>query len=417
MDDSLERSRCWGGYISEAIRWLISLWLLAGFFLPLTRFGRVSAWSLYVHAMGPGSDFFSTFTALAISWLCLILTPPSRLLPHRVVYCLIGVLVTVATVSQIVEPSDPGGETTRGFLAFGMAMCAARLSFRADKLFEQISVLGALQSMCAIDDWTRQDYATISGHVYRMGGTLYSATDLGLILMISTVASTALLIRAEGCRRIGLLAISTAVNAFGLISTFTISSILGATIAIFFLIFKRFHRLRLNQIAIVLLVASLVLLIRLWGLANLDSSFGSLMGRLHIWSAALAIFAKHKLFGVGIGNVLIVVKDSHGTDILFRDPLNMLLSILVETGILGLCLYLLATWAISATLYSSSDKQASTLAAMWIACLACGTTSTPFLAPGHIQTYVLFSLLLTGTLLLAKSDGEASPDQVPRLTK
>lgn len=237
-----------------------------------------------------------------------------------------------------------------------------------------------------------------SGVFRRAQGVFYEASTLGNVCAFFLVMIAVAFL--QGPKTVGLsrfvLGLGATVLAAALIFSYSRASLGNLAIALLVLGWMNRRRLRLARAAWGMMIAlassaaaayllfpafSQIYWQRLLGsfVYFFEYTEGILSGRLQTWSALLDFLARnpaHALLGIGY-------KTLPYTDYLPRPLIadNMYLSLLVETGVIGLAALLLLNWAILRTAWRARASFCGT----WIFCFWCGQIFQMF--SGDLLTY------------------------------
>lgn len=136
------------------------------------------------------------------------------------------------------------------------------------------------------------------------------------------------------------------------------------------------------------------------------------ISRIDLWRQALITFSEHPFLGVGSGTYIVAIRDASVRD---RNLVhNTFLSVLAETGLIGITLYgIILYLAVKMLMRQQSLLRMAFLSALVVFCLVTSTVSFEM----RIQTWLFFSLLILSANCLqtqetpaaVKSVGDARP--------
>lgn len=96
------------------------------------------------------------------------------------------------------------------------------------------------------------------------------------------------------------------------------------------------------------------LLQRTWSISDMDET--SNKGRWEIWQDSFASVIKYPVFGIGMGNFPLALSEKISTSKMGASAHNIYLDVAVETGIVGMIIFIWLLWKIFEKLFSFSQK-------------------------------------------------------------
>jgi O-antigen ligase len=293
----------------------------------------------------------------------------------------------------------------------GAGLLATRLCGRFRYALVLLLALVLLQEGYAFTAYLHAKHIVVSGTVRRAGGTFDAPNTLGLMAAAALPITCLFLLEPRPlwqralsglclCGLMGLLALSGSRAAA-----------LGLAVATVWMLWKVTEQRRQSPLRSAWfwggITASLgaILFIngmRLWGHINRVSTDRSSLGHLRLWRHGFHVFAKHWLFGAGLGYISLATEDNI-VDYVAYDPENLLLQWLEQFGVIGGVLFLLAVYLVVRAIKGRSLCH-MTLQAMWAATAIVGCFN-PVLATSSMAGGALVGVLLGSTLLLPADSG------------
>ena len=243
--------------------------------------------------------------------------------------------------------------SSAALITFYLVAVSFRITENEFKWVVRLAILGGcLAAMFAVYEYSAGiNWATGSGSsLVERGSLIVGETEvnpdffgLKLIIPISLAVAAFLAARSWWGRLISFCAL--AITVLALLLTMSRSALLSMLVLIIvFLVRLRLYR----RLMPVILLGSVLL-------AAMPASFFRRIqeagetggaGRLDLWKAGLEMFKHYPWVGTGLGNFVIVYQQYAGYSPKFhgfaRNPHNTYLDVLVELGILGLVLFLIA---------------------------------------------------------------------------
>jgi O-antigen ligase len=250
----------------------------------------------------------------------------------------------------------------------------------------------------------------------RFSGNGFNADLLGVYLALGLPIAWHLLMNRRGSVRV-IAAIYFVAAPVGLLLTGTRGSLLAAVVGCAIVpVTLRGFSLRSYALGVVLLVAvalSAALVVpgtnwnRILGITSELTEGGSMAGRKMIWQAAVQVFPERPLLGAGLGAFLPAV-DPLLKSTRMSNAHNLALGLLVEDGILGLCLFAGILVACARTIVRLPPPHRSLWGAVGLTWLVVGIAASP-------ET-VKFTWVLIG-LIAAQSGLPKTVSHVSRIEK
>lgn len=234
-------------------------------------------------------------------------------------------------------------KATGGFALFFLATQSLRERHDIWIVLVAIAATGLIQALATILPVVNG--TTVISDQARATGTLSDPNLFaGYLVLVAALSIAAAL--ALGRRwSVPVAGLVTLIFGMALVATLSRSGWLGFAVALIALAILLPHRRR--QIALIGLAAVAVMLViglagpvagRL-GSAEGGSPLDTFNARVPIWSAAIAMFIQHPVFGIGVDNFGYLI-DSYNSDLGVNQAHDLFLNIAAERGILGVAAFL-----------------------------------------------------------------------------
>jgi O-antigen ligase len=250
--------------------------------------------------------------------------------------------------------------------------------------------------------------SAVYGYETRFSGNGFNANQLGLYLVLGLPIAWHLLMNRRGLVRAAAV-IYFVVAPLGLLLTATRGAFLAGLVA-YTVVPLTLPRLSLRSYALsgvmlILVTLSLALVVpaanweRMLGITNAVAE-GNMSGRTSIWNAALQAFPQRPLLGAGLGAFAPAVgpylQNSHTTN-----AHNLALGLLVEDGLVGVCLFAAVLVACARTIVRSPPPHRALWGVLAVTWLISGLSGSP---ESVKFTWVLFGLIAAQSGLTTISD-------------
>lgn len=396
-------------------RMVISVFLLAWFFLPNTFVASVSPGALfqlisthttYVIDHFLASVFLISVTVLFFCWTTL--RSYTKFVKPRIPLWLPFTSLLVPMLSTFFLSSaytDLKTAVATMMLAIATGLLSAWVAGSIRRASETICFVGLVQAIYTI--WYQRTgfNSLLSGDVHRAGGTFNDPYGVCVLMLLVIPAATVTLISRTNKLPVSLLAMTSLTMAgAALVLTWTRSYIVAAAVALYWL-FTRFSRLRSVSagVTIVLFSICVVAVMHRSGSAIAQTSTErSNESRIVLWQDGIQIFRNNWLAGVGVGELNIKPRARQNTrPIVMNEPKNMILDWLDEYGLTGGIIFAMLIISIASIIRLASDRRyALGVAAGWIAFFIAGLADTPFVTVTHFSGDCAFGFLIGCTQLL-----------------
>ena len=297
--------------------------------------------------------------------------------PRSAVYWALFLFWGSISVLWAVEPSDALRQlaTSAALIVFYLVAVSFRITEDEFKWMVRLAILGGcLAAAFAVYEYSvginwaqRSAQGLVERGSLIVGETEVNPDSFGLKLIIPISLAVAAFLAARTWWGRLLSFCVLAITVLALLLTMSRTALLSLVVLIIvFLVRLRLYRRLLPVVALASLLLAAMPATFFQRIQEAADTGGA--GRLDIWKAGLEMFKHYPLVGAGLGNFVVVYKQYAGFSPKFhgflRSPHNIYLDILVELGILGFVLFLIAIVA-QVRDVSESIKR-SPVSKMWV---------------------------------------------------
>ncbi len=405
--------------------WLAGAWLLCGFLLPNTFWGRISpmtptAAKAAAAVISPSLWIVWLLACTAFfGWYLVRPAPNARsgfLLSLWVwTGTYIGLFVFQA-ISLTLSRKGGANPSIGVLLPLFCGLVAARLCRSRETTLRLVTLLAIIQALYALVSLKSGVHVVSENAASQAGGTFDDPDSLSLFVLIGLPYALLQAIRGRSSASLFGWGAGAAVLIASLLTARSPGGLTAAVAGIGFLSLSLPLQRRVPvgvRVALVTLAVGATLYLPQ---GNLDLPL-----RLHTmtqsnapWRQELSVFTTHFWSGIGLGTLDLA--DSR-VSLLNGDPGNLPVAWLLELGIGGGVLFGLFCFTVFRLLKSSRSETTLALSAAWLSLLCVGLIGVPFGSAGLPCGNVLFAVLLGASLLPEPSASSAASAAVVSMQK
>ena len=400
--------------LDASLRVVVAVWLMAGFVLPNTFPGSVSAASCFPDGSAGPVSALAVSTAVGVClvvWLLLKPSAPSR--PAALLWWLTLIYLAAITTFAFLQCKTPVAVNSAFLLlaTFAAGLTFARVCGGSKLTARVLCGLGTVQACGTIYGRLGEYTASGASEVLRAGGTFGHPTGVYTVMLFCLPPAVALAVAGRTRSEKIVWAFASALMFTALTLTWYRGGLLAAAVGLLWLCGRTARRkwpvlLLGGALALVLFTAVYV---RSAGRLHALGSDGPLQSRYVLWWEGWHSLETHWPSGVGVTGLHLPMHSDDGgvpNDQMYPDPHNLPLFWLDEMGVGGGLLFLAFLVCIAGVVRRSDAPLAGGLGAAWLALLVAGIFDTPFGLGTKERAFAnaLSGALLGATLLLDRPE-------------